>query len=126
MKVRVSNIQRFCLNDGPGIRTVVFLKGCNLKCPWCANPENMDYSFTQFYDEKTGISSTIGYDIELLRFIHLRMDSGISRFTYLLYVFLNRIFIDAVLDFLLLVNNSDCRLPRQTHRVWRYAVPLDS
>lgn len=39
MKVLVSNIQRFCLHDGPGIRTTVFLKGCLLHCPWCCNPE---------------------------------------------------------------------------------------
>ena len=40
-KILVSNIQRFCFHDGPGIRTTVFLKGCNLHCPWCANPENI-------------------------------------------------------------------------------------
>ena len=39
MKVRITDIQHFSLHDGPGIRTTVFLKGCNLKCPWCANPE---------------------------------------------------------------------------------------
>lgn len=38
----VTNIQRMCFHDGPGIRTTVFLKGCNLHCPWCANPENID------------------------------------------------------------------------------------
>ncbi|WP_234495907.1 [formate-C-acetyltransferase]-activating enzyme [Vibrio maritimus] len=37
---RVFNIQRYSLNDGEGIRTVVFFKGCPLKCPWCANPES--------------------------------------------------------------------------------------
>jgi len=35
----VSNIQRFCVHDGPGIRTVVFLVGCPLRCKWCQNPE---------------------------------------------------------------------------------------
>ncbi|MEI7990163.1 MAG: glycyl-radical enzyme activating protein [Chloroflexota bacterium] len=35
----VFDIQRYCLNDGPGLRTVVFLKGCALSCQWCANPE---------------------------------------------------------------------------------------
>lgn len=39
--ITVSNIQRFCLHDGPGIRTTFFLKGCTLHCPWCANPENI-------------------------------------------------------------------------------------
>ncbi len=36
----VSDIQRYSLHDGPGIRTVVFLKGCPLSCLWCANPES--------------------------------------------------------------------------------------
>lgn len=35
----ISNIQRFSLHDGPGIRTTVFLKGCPLRCLWCQNPE---------------------------------------------------------------------------------------
>ncbi len=37
----VFNIQRFSLHDGPGIRTVVFLKGCPLRCRWCHNPEGL-------------------------------------------------------------------------------------
>ena len=36
----IFNIQKYSVNDGPGIRTVVFLKGCPLRCPWCANPES--------------------------------------------------------------------------------------
>ena len=36
----VFDIQRFSVHDGPGIRTIVFLKGCSLKCQWCANPES--------------------------------------------------------------------------------------
>ncbi len=36
----VFNIQKFCIHDGEGIRTTVFLNGCNLNCKWCANPES--------------------------------------------------------------------------------------
>ncbi len=37
--LRLTSIQRFCVHDGPGIRTVVFMQGCPLRCPWCQNPE---------------------------------------------------------------------------------------
>lgn len=36
----VFNIQRYSIHDGPGIRTIVFLQGCPLHCPWCSNPES--------------------------------------------------------------------------------------
>ena len=39
----VTNLQRFSLHDGGGIRTVVFLKGCPFRCPWCCNPENLSF-----------------------------------------------------------------------------------
>lgn len=42
--VLVSNIQKFSLDDGPGIRTTVFFKGCSLRCAWCHNPECIDRS----------------------------------------------------------------------------------
>ena len=40
----IFNIQKFCLHDGDGIRTCVFLKGCPLRCIWCHNPESLDKS----------------------------------------------------------------------------------
>ena len=39
MKGRITSLQRMSIHDGPGIRTVVFLKGCNMRCKWCHNPE---------------------------------------------------------------------------------------
>lgn len=42
MKAIIFDIQRFSIYDGPGIRTNVFLKGCNLKCLWCHNPESQN------------------------------------------------------------------------------------
>lgn len=38
----IANIQHFSIHDGPGIRTTVFFKGCNLHCSWCHNPETID------------------------------------------------------------------------------------
>ena len=47
----VFNILRFCLHDGPGIRTTVFLKGCPLRCWWCHNPEGQDRHADLLYYE---------------------------------------------------------------------------
>ncbi len=45
----VFDIQRYSLHDGPGIRTVVFLKGCPLRCKWCSNPESLAPSPQPFF-----------------------------------------------------------------------------
>lgn len=39
----ITNVQRFSLHDGGGIRTVAFVKGCPFRCPWCCNPENLSF-----------------------------------------------------------------------------------
>ena len=41
MKHLITDIQRFSLSDGPGLRTTVFFKGCNMHCTWCHNPETL-------------------------------------------------------------------------------------
>ena len=53
MKGTIFNIQKFCVNDGTGIRTTVFLKGCPLRCLWCHNPESQSIdSELMFYNDK--------------------------------------------------------------------------
>ena len=42
MKAFITDIKRFAVHDGPGIRTTVFFKGCPLKCIWCHNPESLE------------------------------------------------------------------------------------
>lgn len=49
----VFDIQRFCVHDGPGIRTTVFMKGCPLRCLWCHNPEGLrPKPQVQFFEEE--------------------------------------------------------------------------
>lgn len=48
----VTDISRFSLNDGPGIRTTVFLKGCPLRCMWCHNPETFEREPQLSFDEE--------------------------------------------------------------------------
>lgn len=48
-KAMILNLQRFCLHDGPGIRTTVFFKGCPLRCAWCHNPESQAARKELFY-----------------------------------------------------------------------------
>ena len=57
-RIIITNIQRMCFHDGPGIRTTVFLKGCTLRCPWCSNPENLS-PLPEDY-EKDGIHGVYG------------------------------------------------------------------
>ena len=50
---KICNLQPFSIHDGPGIRTVIFMKGCNLRCFWCHNPESQDSKKTvAFYPHK--------------------------------------------------------------------------
>ena len=52
-KIKVTQIQRYCMHDGPGLRTTVFFKGCPLNCHWCHNPETKKaFSQVLFYPNK--------------------------------------------------------------------------
>ncbi len=61
VKGRIFDIQRFSVHDGPGIRTLVFLKGCPLRCRWCCNPESQSYEIQQM--EMNGKVKTVGRDV---------------------------------------------------------------
>lgn len=53
VKTTVFDIQTYCIHDGPGIRVTVFVKGCPLRCIWCANPEsNLQRPQLMFYRDK--------------------------------------------------------------------------
>lgn len=60
-KGRIFDIQRFSVHDGPGIRTIVFLKGCYLRCKWCCNPEGQEYNIQSL--TMNGKTKTVGEDI---------------------------------------------------------------
>ncbi|MCR5793405.1 MAG: glycyl-radical enzyme activating protein [Lachnospiraceae bacterium] len=60
-KGRIFDIQRYSIHDGKGIRTIVFLKGCVLRCRWCCNPESQEYEIQQM--TMNGKTKTVGYDI---------------------------------------------------------------
>ena len=62
MNVSYFNVQRFCLQDGPGIRTTLFLKGCPLRCLWCHNPEGRDVGKKLLFraDRCTGCGRCVG------------------------------------------------------------------
>ena len=47
----VFDVKRYAINDGPGIRVSVFLKGCNLRCDWCHNPEGISHGIEKMYTQ---------------------------------------------------------------------------
>lgn len=61
IKGRIFDIQRFSIHDGPGIRTIVFLKGCVLRCRWCCNPESQEHGVQQM--TVGGKTKTMGQDV---------------------------------------------------------------
>ncbi len=60
-KGRIFNIQRFSIHDGPGIRTIVFFKGCYMRCAWCCNPESQEYEIQTLVEN--GKEKTVGRDV---------------------------------------------------------------
>lgn len=61
---RIFDIQRFSVHDGPGVRTIVFLKGCVLRCKWCCNPESQSYKIEEMVTG--GKTKVIGRDVTVV------------------------------------------------------------
>lgn len=88
-KLLIFNIQKFSLQDGPGIRTSIFLKGCPLRCKWCSNPESQNPYVNIFIKDEnlTKIDIKIdqlnfdqdGYIIEDDLFYDLLDENGIDK-----------------------------------------------
>ena len=62
-KGRIFNIQRFSIHDGPGVRTIVFLKGCPLRCRWCCNPESQEWHHETM--TQGGVVKPVGRDVSV-------------------------------------------------------------
>ncbi len=86
---KIFEIKRFALNDGPGIRTTVFFKGCPLKCLWCHNPESISFDIEEYdqerfldgerytYKQKIGKLFTVSaLEAELLKDLQFFLQSG--------------------------------------------------
>lgn len=76
LEANISEIQHFCVHDGPGIRTTVFFQGCPLKCKWCHNPEAISTEPVLMYNESlcTGCDACID-GIENCYFLAKKMSS---------------------------------------------------
>lgn len=69
VKGRIFDIQRFSVHDGPGIRTIVFLKGCFLRCKWCCNPESQKFDIEEM--EFGGKKKIVGRDVTVKEVIDI-------------------------------------------------------
>ena len=58
---RIFDVQRYSIHDGPGIRTILFLKGCILRCRWCCNPESQEFAIQKMIVQ--GEEKIIGRDV---------------------------------------------------------------
>ncbi len=65
--MRITNIQYFSLDDGPGIRTTVFMSGCNMRCKWCHNPENLEFGKNDHEVSEQHLIEKISKDKEIMK-----------------------------------------------------------
>lgn len=68
-RINISRIQHFSVGDGAGIRTTVFCKGCNLRCPWCHNPETWLAAPQTLYYEQLGRQECCGVQMEIAEIV---------------------------------------------------------
>ncbi len=61
IKGRIFNIQKYSVHDGPGVRTIVFIKGCPLRCRWCCNPESQEFEVQKM--QVGGKEKIVGRDV---------------------------------------------------------------
>ena len=71
---RIFDIQRYSIHDGTGIRTIVFLKGCVLRCRWCCNPESQEYKIQEMV--VAGKKKIIGRDVTVAEVMQEVMKDG--------------------------------------------------
>ena len=87
----VTNIQRYSIYDGPGIRTTVFFKGCPLRCSWCSNPEMQNPEPELIVDVKTNSEIVTGEYMTVESVVNkvLRDKAFYTEFINIKFVFAN-------------------------------------
>ena len=88
----VFDIQGFSVHDGPGCRTLIFLKGCTLNCGWCANPEGIVPNSQVLYvisksDNEAVIRNDPAWEMKTFKEIRLTNKSQLSSYPFYLYRF---------------------------------------
>jgi pyruvate formate lyase activating enzyme len=66
IKGTIFDIRRFTMSDGPGVRITIFMKGCQLRCAWCHNPEGRDPGSTEVITEVKGSDGTFSQTKEII------------------------------------------------------------
>jgi len=74
----ISGIERFAIHDGPGIRTLVFMKGCPLRCLWCSSPHTQKYTPELLYDATQCVECNTCVETCALNAISLSHETGVS------------------------------------------------